>query len=73
MSSANPDTEQLRYLIHELSEALTATNSYLHASQRLTTPGDYHSLAISKAIEQANRAGEVVSQLRSVVERLEHA
>ena len=74
MSSANPDdTAQLRRLIHELSEALTATNSYLYASHRLMIPGDFHSLAISKAIEQASRAGEVVSQLRAAVERLDTA
>ena len=52
MPSNPDDAELLRHLVHELAEALTATNSYLHASQRLTTLGDFHSLAISKAIQK---------------------
>ena len=69
------DTEQLRdaisKLAHELAEALTAANGYLEASQRLesrsdpVSPGRLHE-AISKAIEQVKRAGEVVAKLRSI-------
>ena len=67
------DANQLHQLIHELAQALTATTNYLHASQRLTVSGDFHSLALSKAIEQADRAGDVVSQLRSIVSKMEPA
>ena len=62
----NPDdAEQLRYLIHELSEALTAANAHLFASQRYE--GSDLREAIGKAIEQTTRAGDVVERLRFVV------
>lgn len=73
--ASHNDAEQLRRTIaklaHELAEALTAMNNYLHASQFLENPNDPASLArlheaISKAIEQTNRAGEVAAQLRSI-------
>jgi hypothetical protein len=52
-------------LAHALSEALTAANGYLHASQHLESPSDLHT-AIGKAIEQVNRAGDLIVRLRSV-------
>ncbi len=52
-------------LAHELSEALTAANGYLHASQHLDSPGELH-MAIGKAIGQVNRAADNVVRLRSV-------
>jgi hypothetical protein len=63
--------DALSRALHELAEALTATNSYLHASQHLEERGDPASLArlheaIGKAVEQTNRAGEIVVRLRSV-------
>jgi signal transduction histidine kinase len=69
------DTEQLRdaisKLAHELAEALTAADGYLEASQRLERRSDAASSgrlheAISKAIEQTKRAGEIVAKLRSI-------
>jgi phosphoglycerate-specific signal transduction histidine kinase len=67
------DVEQLRdavlRLVHELAEALTAANAYLEASQQLESRSDPVRLheAVSKAIEQTKRAGEVVAKLRSIV------
>ena len=55
----------LAELAHELSEALTAANGYLHASQHLDSPDELHA-AIGKAVDQVNRAGDVVVRLRSV-------
>ena len=62
----NPDdAEQLRHLIHELSEALTAANAHPYASQRYE--GSELGEAIGKAVEQTTRAGDVVDRLRFVV------
>jgi hypothetical protein len=69
------DVEQLREavskLAHELAEALTAANAYLQASQRLEGCNDPARLyeAISRAIEQTKRAGEVIAKLRSIIAR----
>jgi hypothetical protein len=60
------DPEQLRGLLHELAEALTATDAYLHGGLRLEGRDGRHD-AISKAIEQTNRAGEVVAKLRALL------
>jgi len=56
-------------LTHEMAEALTAISGYLHASHQLQGLDDPASRArlhegITKAIEQAARAGEAVAQLR---------
>jgi phosphoglycerate-specific signal transduction histidine kinase len=66
------DVEQLRSavmkLAHELAEALTAANAYLEACQQLegrSNPAKLHD-AISEAIEQTKRAGDVVAKLRSI-------
>ena len=66
------DVEQLRSavlkLAHELAEALTAANAYLEACQQLegrSDPARLHE-AISKAIEQTKRAGDLVAELRSI-------
>jgi hypothetical protein len=69
------DAEQLRLavlkLAHELAEALTAAGAYLRASEHLessrdpASPARLHE-AISKAIEQTKRAGEIVAKLRSI-------
>lgn len=73
MQPRNPDdVEQLRHLVHELADALTAANGYLHGSQHLESPSDLHT-AIGKAINQTNRAGDIVAQLRSIASRMEHA
>jgi hypothetical protein len=57
-------------LAHELAEALTAVSGYLQASQQLrrqtTTSLANLDEAISKAVEQIKRAGEVVAKLRSI-------
>ncbi len=75
--SASPegdDKEPLRNselgLAHEIAEALTAIGAYLHVSlqlEELTDPANRAKLheAIQKAIEQANRASEAVTELRS--------
>lgn len=55
----------LAELAHELSEALTAANGYLHASRHLDSPDELHA-AIGKAVDQVRRAGDVVVRLRSV-------
>jgi C4-dicarboxylate-specific signal transduction histidine kinase len=66
------DVDQLRAaveaLAHELAEALTAANTYLEASRQLESRSDPARLneAISKAIEQTQRAAEVVAKLRSI-------
>jgi|SRR5579863_8680480 len=72
MQPSDPRGEQLRHLVHELAEALTATNSYLQGSQHLEGSSDLHA-AIGKAIEQVNRAGEVVAQLRLIAGSMELA
>jgi hypothetical protein len=59
------DAEQLQHLIHELSEAMTATKAHLYASQRYERPEMRE--AIGKAIEQTNRAGDVVEGLSFIV------
>jgi phosphoglycerate-specific signal transduction histidine kinase len=66
------DAEELRRLAHELSEALTATKAYLCGGQHLESGGDLRA-AIGKAIEQINRAGEVVARLRSIASRMDRA
>lgn len=58
-------TEQLRRLVHELSEALTATRAYLHASQRHEGPKLRE--AIDKATHQTIRAGEIAQRLRDML------
>jgi hypothetical protein len=77
-NDSHDDIEQLRgalsQALHELAEALTATNNYLHAGQHLECRGDPDSLtklhvAIGKAIEQTSRAGEIVAKLRSYAGR----
>jgi C4-dicarboxylate-specific signal transduction histidine kinase len=66
------DVRQLRNavseLAHELAEALTAATAYLEAGQQLENRSDPARLhdAVSKAIEQTKRAGEVVAKLRSI-------
>ena len=70
LPSETINVDELHHLIHELAEALTAATNYLHASQRLTVSGDFHALALNKAIEQANRASDIVSQLRAIASRL---
>jgi hypothetical protein len=70
----SPEVEQLRAavstLAHELAEALTAANAYLHASQhlerRMTTNLAGLDEAIGKAMEQTKRAGEIVAKLQSI-------
>lgn len=59
------DAKQLRRLAHELSEALTATCAYLHASQR--HEGAKLRKAISDATEQIDRAGQIVLLLRAIL------
>jgi hypothetical protein len=69
------EVEQLRNavstLAHELADALTAVNGYLQASQHLegqiTTNLASLDEAITNAIEQNKRAGEVVAKLRSML------
>jgi phosphoglycerate-specific signal transduction histidine kinase len=63
--------ETVTKLSHELAEALTAIGSYLTASGHLEDAGDSADRArlreaISKAIEQTNRAGRIVTQLRDI-------
>ena len=72
MAAPMDDVEQLRSavlkLAHELAEALTAANAYLEACQQLegrSDPARLHE-AISKAIEQTKRAGDLVAELRSI-------
>ena len=72
------DAEQICHavanLAHELAEAVTAINHYLHSCQlleKLDGPGDLARLheAVGKAIEQASRAGKIAGRLRSIVNR----
>jgi hypothetical protein len=77
----NPDdAEQLRHLIHELTEALTAADAYLYPYQRraVSEPNAYRDAyqrragfepdeKIGNAIEQIGRASDVVARLRSIV------
>lgn len=59
------DADHLRNLAHELSEALTAINGYLHGSQRHEGPKLRE--AINKTIEQTGRAGQILRRLRSIL------
>ncbi|HOW17538.1 MAG TPA: PAS domain S-box protein, partial [Phycisphaerae bacterium] len=60
-------------LAHELSQPLTAVTSYLRGCQRRLRDGkmDLESLgrAIASAIEQAERAGEIVQTVRTFLQR----
>jgi hypothetical protein len=74
MQPGNPDgAEQLRRLAHELAEALTATGNCLHACHHLQSSDPASSArlreAISMAIKQNKRAGEVVVRLRAIAAR----
>jgi two-component system sensor kinase FixL len=60
-------------LAHELNQPLTAINNYLLAAQQLVQRGpenaDRASEVIGKSIDQAIRAGQIIRQLRSFVQK----
>jgi two-component system sensor kinase FixL len=62
-------------LAHELNQPLTAISNYLLAAQQLIERGPEHaqraSEIIGKSIEQALRAGQIIRQLRSFVQKHE--
>jgi hypothetical protein len=68
------DAEELRRLLHELSEASTAAGNYLHACHHLESDSGPASSArlreaIGMAIEQNKRAGEIAAKLRAIASR----
>jgi two-component system sensor kinase FixL len=60
-------------LAHELNQPLTAINNYLLAAQQLIQRGPEHAERavdiIGKSIDQAMRAGQIIRQLRSFVQK----
>ncbi|HWA47327.1 MAG TPA: PAS domain S-box protein [Dongiaceae bacterium] len=62
-------------LAHELNQPLTAIGNYLVAAQQLIERGPEHaqraSDVIGKSIEQALRAGQIIRQLRSFIQKRE--
>ena len=64
-SAASNDAEQLRRIVHELADALTATSSYLRAGQSVANQEKLREV-IGKALEQTDRAGEAVVPKRSL-------
>lgn len=62
-------------LAHELNQPLTAISNYLLAAQQLVQRGPEHaeraSEVIGKSIDQAMRAGQIIRQLRSFVQKRE--
>jgi hypothetical protein len=75
MQPDDPDeAAQLGRLLHDLSEALTATGNYLRACHLLESHSEPASSAklceaIGMAIEQNKRAAEIVVRLRAGVKR----
>jgi two-component system sensor kinase FixL len=62
-------------LAHELNQPLTAISNYLMAARQLVERGPEHaaraSEIIGKSIDQAMRAGQIIRQLRSFIEKRE--
>jgi two-component system, LuxR family, sensor kinase FixL len=62
-------------LAHELNQPLTAISNYLLAARQLVERGPEHaaraSEIIGKSIDQAMRAGQIIRQLRSFVQKRE--
>jgi two-component system sensor kinase FixL len=62
-------------LAHELNQPLTAISNYLLAARQLVQRGPEHaeraSEIIGKSIDQAMRAGQIIRQLRSFVQKRE--
>jgi two-component system sensor kinase FixL len=56
-------------LAHELNQPLAAINNYLAGAERLMQRGDYEKtgVAFSKAIEQVDRAAQIIRRLREFV------
>jgi two-component system, LuxR family, sensor kinase FixL len=62
-------------LAHELNQPLTAISNYLLAAQQLIELGPEHaqrtSEIIGKSVDQAMRAGQIIRQLRSFIQKRE--
>jgi two-component system sensor kinase FixL len=61
-------------IAHELNQPLSAMLNYSNAARRLLARGDPRSFekahaAVSKATEQATRAGEIVVRMRALIEK----
>jgi phosphoglycerate-specific signal transduction histidine kinase len=61
--------DELRRLVHNLAEALTALRAYLYAGRHAEASPDparraKHHDAIDQAIAQCDRAAEIIAQLR---------
>jgi two-component system sensor kinase FixL len=58
-------------LAHELNQPLAAINNYLAGAERLMQRGDYErtSIAFGKAVEQVDRAAQIIRRLREFVSK----
>ena len=58
-------------LAHELNQPLAAINNYLAGAERLMQRGDYEraSVAFGKAVEQVDRAAQIIRRLREFVSK----